>query len=104
MPELSANTIPDSDPLAMPVDSDTPSISRSNSSHNVPDSSSSVIPVKRGPGRPKGKGKQVEKAVVRVKEEEMAPPSLSPDPVATAAVRLFSFCFPLSFHRSRYFL
>ncbi|KAF7974049.1 hypothetical protein HWV62_24019 [Athelia sp. TMB] len=82
--ESSVLTIPDSDPLAMPIDLESPSLSRSNSAQNLGESSSSTSNGKTK-GTRKGKGKQAEKAIVRVKEEEMAPPSLSPDPLATAA-------------------
>lgn len=87
--ESSVLTIPDSDPLAMPIDLESPSLSRSNSAQNLGESSSSTSNGKTK-GTRKGKGKQAEKAIVRVKEEEMAPPSLSPDPLATAAVCLLT--------------
>lgn len=73
-------------PVAMPVDSDPPSISRSNSAPNLDEPRISSGPAPRG--RPKGstkdkgKGKQVDKSVIRVKEEEVVPMSLSPSPPA----------------------
>ena len=82
-------------PVALPIDSDPPSISRSNSAPNSDEPRFSNGPVPRG--RPKGstkdkgKGKQVDKSVVRVKEEEeMAPISLSPSP-STGPVGFPSF-------------
>lgn len=79
------HSIPDSDPLAMPVDSETSSISRSNSGQNLAESSSSA-PNGKVRGTRKGKGKQADKTLIRVKEEEMAPPSLSPDPAPVGLV------------------
>jgi hypothetical protein len=76
-------SIPDSDALVMLVDSDThaPSLSRSNSGINLDDSMSGTSNGKtKGTRNDKGKGKEVDKALIRVKEEEMVP-SLSPDPV-----------------------
>jgi len=76
-------SIPDSDALAMLVDPDThaPSLSRSNSGINLDDSMSGISNGKtKGTRNDKGKGKEVDKALIRVKEEEMVP-SLSPDPV-----------------------
>ena len=81
-------------PVALPIDPDPPSISRSNSALNSDEQHFSNDPASRG--RPKGstkdkgKGKQVDKSVVRVKEEEMAPMSLSPSP-STGPVRFSSF-------------
>ena len=79
---LSMQSVPDSDLLAMAVDSDAPSISRSNSGINLDDSMSGTSNGKtKGTRKDKGKGKEVDKALIRVKEEEVVP-SLSPDPVA----------------------
>ncbi|KAG6841200.1 hypothetical protein C0991_000862 [Blastosporella zonata] len=74
----SLNPIPvDSEPDTMAID-DEPSISRSNSSQNLLEATVSAI------GRPKrkdkGKGKEVELAAVRVKEEPKAVSLHTPDP------------------------
>ena len=81
-------------PVALPIDPDPPSISRSNSAPNSDEQHFSNGPASRGrlkgSTKDKGKGKQVDKSVVRVKEEEMAPMSLSPSP-STGPVRFSSF-------------
>lgn len=91
----SMQSIIDFDPYVMPVDPDPPSISRSNSVVNLEDGLSSAPNGKtKGTRRDKGKGKEIDKSLIRVKEEEMGPPSLSPDSAA-GPVRLFlSILFP----------
>lgn len=78
----SIQSIPDLDTFAIPIDSDAPSLSRSNSGINLDDSMSNTSNgMTKGARRDKGKGKEADKASIKVKEEEMVP-SLSPDPVA----------------------
>jgi hypothetical protein len=87
----SIQSIPDSDPLMMVVDSDAPSLSRSNSGINLDDSMSGAsIGKTKGTRKDKGKGKEVDKALIRVKEEEVVP-SLSPDPVVVVGPVSFTF-------------
>jgi hypothetical protein len=88
---LSMQSLPDPDTLAMPIDSDAPSLSRSNSGLNLDDTMSGTSNGKtKGSRKDKGKGKEVDKALIRVKEEEMVP-SLSPDPVAGPVSFFFVF-------------
>jgi len=62
---LSMQSVPDSDLLAMAVDSDAPSISRSNSGINLDDSMSGTSNGKtKGTRKDKGKGKEVDKALI----------------------------------------
>ena len=93
MAAMSMQSIPDSDPLVMAVDSDDPSISRSNSGINLDDNMSGTSNGKtKGTRKDKGKGKEVDKSLIRVKEEEELP-SLSPDPVAAGPVSSSSVLF-----------
>lgn len=90
---LSMQSIMDLDSLVIPVDSNPSSISRSNSAANLEDGLPSASNGKtKGTRKDKGKGKEMDKALIRVKEEEMAPPSLSPDSAA-GPVKSFVLCF-----------
>lgn len=84
----------DADTVVVPDDSAQPSLSRSNSSQNLDESISSGPKGKtKGSKKDKGKGKQVDKALIRVKEEEMAPISLSPDPLVGPAGPVSQYFF-----------
>lgn len=71
----------DSDPFTMVVDDDPP-LSRANSSLNVREAISTGANT-RGKRRDKGKGKEIEPSIVRVKEEPKAISLHTPEPVGS---------------------